>query len=47
MDAFLLKDQGRQRTLADLIVEKIKENDAAVASGKYHARLLINLCFNF
>ncbi|KAK4285763.1 hypothetical protein QN277_002413 [Acacia crassicarpa] len=32
MDAFLLKDQGRQRTLADLIVEKIKENDAAVAS---------------
>ncbi|KAI9116352.1 hypothetical protein K1719_012519 [Acacia pycnantha] len=32
MDAFLLKDQGRQRTLADLIVEKIKENDAAVVS---------------
>ncbi|KAI9110697.1 hypothetical protein K1719_018135 [Acacia pycnantha] len=32
MDAFLLKDKGRQRTLADLIVEKIKENDAAVVS---------------
>ncbi|XP_054815332.1 bystin [Prosopis cineraria] len=32
MEAFLLKDQGRQRTLADLIVERIKEKDAAVAS---------------
>ncbi|KAF7822529.1 bystin [Senna tora] len=32
LEAFLSEDQGRQRTLADLIVERIKEKDAAVAS---------------
>lgn len=37
MEAFLSKDQGRQRTLADLIVERIQEKDAAVASGKYRS----------
>ncbi|KAK7316052.1 hypothetical protein VNO77_34713 [Canavalia gladiata] len=32
MEAFLSKEQGRQKTLADLIVERIKEKDASVAS---------------
>lgn len=32
LEAFLTKDAGPQRTLADLIVEKIKQKDAAVAS---------------
>ena len=27
------KDTGRQRTLADLIVDKIKQSDAQVSSG--------------
>ncbi|XWS28520.1 hypothetical protein CRYUN_Cryun25bG0076800 [Craigia yunnanensis] len=31
-EAFLSKDAGPQRTLADLIIQKIKENDANVAS---------------
>lgn len=33
MEAFLSKDVGPQHTLADLIVRKIKENDAVVSSG--------------
>lgn len=33
VEAFLSKDVGPQRTLADLIVTKIKENDAIVSSG--------------
>ncbi|OMO89056.1 Bystin [Corchorus capsularis] len=32
LDAFLSKDAGPERTLADLIIQKIKENDANVAS---------------
>ncbi|XP_052187941.1 bystin isoform X2 [Diospyros lotus] len=32
LEAFILKDAGPQRTLADLIVEKIKEKDAQVSS---------------
>ncbi|KAK7267229.1 hypothetical protein RIF29_19894 [Crotalaria pallida] len=32
MEAFLSKGQGRQKSLADLVVEKIKEKDASVAS---------------
>ncbi|XP_030552148.1 bystin [Rhodamnia argentea] len=32
LEAFFTKDAGPQRTLADLIVEKIKEKDATVAS---------------
>ncbi|KAJ4726603.1 bystin-like [Melia azedarach] len=32
LDAFLSKDAGPQLTLADLIIKKIKENDANVAS---------------
>ncbi|KAK7284160.1 hypothetical protein RJT34_18901 [Clitoria ternatea] len=32
MEAFLSKDQGRQKTLADLIVERIKQKDASVVS---------------
>ena len=33
MEAFLSKDPGQQKTLADLIVQRIKEKDASVASG--------------
>lgn len=33
LEAFLSKDPRPQRTLADLIVDKIKENDAQVSSG--------------
>lgn len=33
VEAFLSKDVGPQHTLADLIVRKIKENDAIVSSG--------------
>lgn len=33
LEAFLSKDARPQRTLADLIVDKIKENDAQVSSG--------------
>lgn len=33
LEQFLSKDAGPQRTLADLIIEKIKENDANVSSG--------------
>jgi essential nuclear protein 1 len=33
LDAFLTKDAGPQRTLADLIVEKLKQNDPNIASG--------------
>lgn len=33
VEAFLSKDGGPQHTLADLIVRKIKENDAIVSSG--------------
>lgn len=33
VEAFLSKDAGPQHTLADLIVKKIKENDAVVSSG--------------
>ncbi|GMY12818.1 Bystin like, partial [Fagus crenata] len=32
LDAFLTKDAGPQRTLADLIVEKLKQNDPNIAS---------------
>ncbi|XVE54694.1 hypothetical protein DITRI_Ditri03aG0102600 [Diplodiscus trichospermus] len=32
LEAFLSKDTGAQRTLADVIIEKIKENDTNVAS---------------
>ncbi|KAI4323134.1 hypothetical protein L6164_022764 [Bauhinia variegata] len=32
LEAFLSKDKGPQRTLADLIVQRIKEKDATVAS---------------
>ncbi|XVF05092.1 hypothetical protein REPUB_Repub05bG0141600 [Reevesia pubescens] len=32
LEAFLSKDAGPQKTLADVIIEKIKENDANVAS---------------
>lgn len=33
LDSFLSKDDGPQRTLADIIVEKIKEKDSQVSSG--------------
>lgn len=33
MEAFLSKDAGQQKTLADLIVQRIKEKDSSVASG--------------
>lgn len=33
LEAFLSKDDRPQRTLADIIVEKIKEKDAQVSSG--------------
>lgn len=33
LEAFLSKDARPQRTLADLIVDKIKEKDAQVSSG--------------
>ena len=33
LEAFLSKDTAPQRTLADLIVAKIKEKDANVSSG--------------
>ncbi|KAH1249756.1 Bystin [Glycine max] len=33
MEAFALKEPGQQKTLADLIVQRIKEKDASVASG--------------
>lgn len=33
LEAFLSKDAGPQVTLADLIIKKIKENDANLASG--------------
>lgn len=33
LEAFLSKDAGQQRTLADIIIEKIKEKDANVSSG--------------
>lgn len=33
LEAFLSKDAGPQVTLADLIIKKIKENDANIASG--------------
>ncbi|XVF69243.1 hypothetical protein PTKIN_Ptkin11bG0065500 [Pterospermum kingtungense] len=32
LEAFLSKDAGPQRTLADVIIQKIKENDANIAS---------------
>lgn len=32
LEAFLSKDAGPQRTLADIIIQKIKENDGNVAS---------------
>ncbi|KDP41002.1 hypothetical protein JCGZ_03798 [Jatropha curcas] len=32
LEAFLSKDAGRQRTLADIIIEKIKQEDANVSS---------------
>ncbi|KAK9204424.1 hypothetical protein WN943_014684 [Citrus x changshan-huyou] len=34
LEAFLSKDAGPQVTLADLIIKKIKENDANIASGE-------------
>ncbi|KAG4138144.1 hypothetical protein ERO13_D07G116200v2 [Gossypium hirsutum] len=34
LEAFLSKDAGPQRTLADVIIQKIKENDANAASEK-------------
>jgi hypothetical protein len=33
LEAFLRKDAGPQCTLADIIVEKIKQKDAKAASG--------------
>jgi essential nuclear protein 1 len=33
LEAFLSKDAGPQRTLADLIIEKLKKTDANVSSG--------------
>jgi essential nuclear protein 1 len=33
LEAFLRKDVGPQRTLADIIIEKIKQKDANAASG--------------
>lgn len=33
LEAFLSKDARPQRTLADLIVDKIKEKDSLVSSG--------------
>lgn len=33
LEAFLRKDAGPQRTLADLIVARIKEKDSNVSSG--------------
>ena len=43
MEAFLSKDPAQQETLADLIVQRIKEKDASVASGNtlLHFILLI------
>lgn len=47
MEAFLSKEQGRQKTLADLIVQRIREKDASVASGtiKLHQLFLIFVLF--
>lgn len=36
LEAFMNKDAGPQRTLADLIVKKIKEKDAKISSGIGH-----------
>ncbi|TYI10110.1 hypothetical protein ES332_A09G118700v1 [Gossypium tomentosum] len=36
LEAFLSKDAGPQRTLADIIIQKIKENDGNVASAFKH-----------
>ena len=33
MEAFISKEPGQQKTLADLIVQRIKEKDASIASG--------------
>ncbi|KAK7364911.1 hypothetical protein VNO80_13657 [Phaseolus coccineus] len=39
MEAFLSKDPGQQKTLADLIVQRIKEKDASVASACFFCLL--------
>lgn len=43
MEEFLSKDPGRQKTLTDSIVQRIKEKDVSVASGniKRHFIFLI------
>lgn len=35
-ESFFVKDAPRQRTLADIIIKKIKDNDADVAEGLIH-----------
>lgn len=47
MEAFLSREQGRQKSLADCIVKKIKEKDASVASGymKLHFLFLMFVLF--
>ncbi|KAK0599923.1 hypothetical protein LWI29_009862 [Acer saccharum] len=42
LEAFLSKDAGPQQTLADLIIKKIKENDANLSS---ELASFLNLCF--
>lgn len=47
-ESFFVKDAPRQRTLADIIIKKIKDNDAALAEGWFiHYLLLCLLLFFF
>ena len=43
MEAFISKEPGQQKTLADLIVQRIKEKDASIASGNIWLRFIFLL----
>ncbi|RDX63397.1 Bystin [Mucuna pruriens] len=45
MEAFLSKEPGQQKTLADLIVQRIKEKDASVASGNTRLHFIFLILF--
>lgn len=42
-ESFFVKDAPRQRTLADIIIKKIKDNDADLAEGLIHVSWCLTL----
>lgn len=46
LEAFLSKDARPQRTLADLIVDKIKEKDSQVSSGFFLCSIIYHALYS-